>query len=124
MKFSRALRREIFQKYNGLCAYCGQPLKLEKFQIDHIEPFPINHKSINLNPSCRYCNFFKSNLSIEDFRRKIALTAFIAQFKSPHITLLFKYDLIQFNTRSVVFLFEKSDHSRQNCGMEFKKESV
>ena len=121
MKFSRAQRREIFQKYQGMCAYCGQPLQLTNFQIDHIEPFPVNHKSINLNPSCRYCNFFKSDLSIEDFRRKIALTAFMAQFKTPHIELLFRYDLIKFNIRSVVFFFEKSDHQRHYCGMEFKK---
>ena len=121
MKFSRAIRREVFNKYAGRCAYCGQPLKLEKFQIDHIEALPVNHDLCNLNPSCRYCNFFKSNLSLEDFRRKIALTAFVAQFKSPHITLLYKYNLIQFNTRSVVFYFEHSDHSRQSCGMELKK---
>lgn len=121
MKFSRAVRREIFEKFNGCCAYCGQPLQLTNFQIDHIEPLPINHKSHNLNPSCRYCNFFKSNLSLEDFRNKIALTSFMAQFKSPHLELLYRYDLIQFNTRSVVFYFEKSDHQRQSCGMEFKK---
>jgi hypothetical protein len=121
MKFSRALRRDIFQKYGGFCAYCGQPLKLEKFQIDHIQPLPVNHKSFNLNPSCRYCNSFKSNLSLEDFRRKIALTAFMTQFKTPHIDLLFRYDLIQFNTRSVIFYFEKTDHNCQSCGMELKK---
>jgi hypothetical protein len=121
MKFSRSQRREIFLKFAGRCAYCGQPLQLTNFQIDHIEPFPVNHKSHNLNPSCRYCNFFKSNLSLEDFRKKIALTFFIAQFKTPHIELLIRYNLIQFNTRTVVFYFEKSDLQRQSCGMELKK---
>jgi hypothetical protein len=37
----------------------------------------------------------------------------MAQFKTPHIELLFRYDLIQFNTRSVIFYFEKPDHQSQ-----------
>jgi hypothetical protein len=45
----------------------------------------------------------------------------MAQFKTPHIELLFRYDLIQFNTRSVIFYFEKTDHNRQSCDMELKK---
>lgn len=112
MKFARAIRREVFQKYDGHCAYCGQPLMLDSFQIDHIQPFPINHRSENLNPSCRICNFFKSNLSLENFRQRVLFLVFKARFQTPHLRLLIQFELLQFNTRSVVFYFEKSDHKR------------
>lgn len=121
MKFSRAIRYQVYTKYGGHCAYCGTVLKLDAFQIDHIKPVPVNHVIHNLNPSCHFCNYFKSDLSIEDFRSKIIGTCFNLQFKNSTIKLLKQYALIDFYTIPIIFYFEKSDQSSHSFGMELEK---
>lgn len=62
-------RKEVFEKYDGRCAYCGKELTEETMWIDHIisnsrrEEFGLTkeefHHPDNINPSCRYCNVIK-----------------------------------------------------------------
>jgi 5-methylcytosine-specific restriction endonuclease McrA len=68
-------REEIYNKYNGLCAYCGKPLESD-WQIDHIIPqrykdYIDNNKiynNENLIPCQKLINHYKRALSLEDFR--------------------------------------------------------
>lgn len=74
--FTAEKRIQVFNKFNGKCAYCGIGLELEYnynnkigLCIDHIIPQnPKNNKIENLFPSCRSCNSQKQNKSIEEFR--------------------------------------------------------
>ena len=68
-------RMQIWQKYGGRCAYCGEPIEYKDMQVDHIKPIfrgwsdsqkqdlpdgVCGDDSMeNLNPSCRMCNFRK-----------------------------------------------------------------
>lgn len=121
MKFSRGARYAVFIKYNGHCAYCGEALNLSAFQIDHIQAFPVDHSFLNLNPSCRKCNIFKSNLSIDDFRSKIQIVFHTLNYFSGTISILKRFGLVVFHSGPVVFYFEKADQNRQSNGMELKK---
>jgi len=106
MSFKRHIRLEVFNKYSGRCAYCGCTLHLHNFQIDHIIPEPKNNNIANLNPSCRRCNFFKSNLTPSQFRTKLEHYFYVVQHKTPKITLLKSFNLIHFRETNVIFYYE------------------
>jgi len=73
----KKLRLEIYNKYNGLCAYTGKPLN-DDWQVDHIHPKclkiqehhnMLTHNDIqNLIPACRIINHYKRSLNLEGFR--------------------------------------------------------
>ena len=86
MAISKKTREEVYNKFNGLCAYTGKPLD-EKWQVDHIFPKCSivwkqtkevreklgcnidNMDSIdNLFPSIRIVNHYKRSETLEVFR--------------------------------------------------------
>lgn len=65
-------RKKIFNLTGGKCFYCGCNLNFENFHVDHFKSKASGGKEKdNLVPACQDCNLFKSNLGVEDFRRKI-----------------------------------------------------
>jgi 5-methylcytosine-specific restriction endonuclease McrA len=107
-------RKQIFDKYDGLCSYCGCELT-SKFHVDHIEPIRRNsdgtclkpNESIeNLNPACPSCNIMKHSYSLEYFREIIkkfvnSLNLYNNQYKFAK-----KYGLVQETEKEVIFYFE------------------
>jgi len=68
----RELRVKIWEKFGRHCAYCGKKLAYKDLQVDHIIPqsdIESSDSIENLNPSCRRCNLYKSNRSLEEFRK-------------------------------------------------------
>ena len=63
-------RRDIFNKYDGHCAYCGKKIEFDDMTIDHIIPLSKNggNDLANTIPSCQLCNNQKADRSIEEFR--------------------------------------------------------
>lgn len=77
MAISKKTREEVYNKFNGLCAYTGKPLD-EKWQVDHIRSKYncIYHKDIdNMNtidnyfPAISIVNHYKRAETIEVFRQ-------------------------------------------------------
>lgn len=74
---TKAERLQVYNKYDGHCAYCGKDIEYEDMQVDHIWPQHMmklidveNMNSIeNLNPSCYRCNHYKRGESLEYFRK-------------------------------------------------------
>lgn len=64
------MRDTVGNKFNGLCAYTGQPLG-EDWQIDHI--FPKRRGGTddidNLLPALKIVNHYKRALDLEGFRK-------------------------------------------------------
>lgn len=106
---SNSNRFRVYRKFNGRCAYCGNHVPFDSFQIDHIVPDQQNNKLANLNPSCRTCNYFKSNLSIENFRLRIKHIQNLLWQHNANLKLLTSFDMVKFNTVDIVFYFEKGD---------------
>ncbi len=66
-------RDEVYQKYNGHCAYCGKKIEFGEMQVDHIKSKRSGGENDleNYNPSCRRCNHYKRSLDLEKFRAYI-----------------------------------------------------
>lgn len=102
------IRELILSKYNNHCAYCGCNLKLKEMQVDHIEPKSRGgeDKIKNYNPSCRQCNFYKSDFNIEQFR--FNLKDIHIRIMKPFISRLgLKYGIIEIKPFDGLFYFEK-----------------
>lgn len=109
---SGRIRKQIFRKCDGRCAYCGMPVAFPAMQVDHLLPTYWNwsdeecltNKVIrgtdnyeNLMPSCRRCNKWKTDLDIEVLRDKIkqqpkALLDFIQAYTLPAWDGLFYFE--------------------------------
>lgn len=76
------VRRAVWEKYGGRCAYCGVPVHLEldkvhrtnRMQVDHIIPVAKGgtNDPANLNPACGKCNWWKADIDLERYRQLIA----------------------------------------------------
>ncbi len=68
-------RKQVYEKYDGRCAYCGNLIEYKDMQVDHIIPkrsyynFESPDDIGNLNPSCRRCNHYKRAGSLFYFRK-------------------------------------------------------
>ncbi len=60
-----------FLKTDGICPYCGQPLKGRKITMDHILPQDRGGPTIpnNLVPCCSSCNEEKSNMDEWEYEK-------------------------------------------------------
>lgn len=83
-KVSRKLLRELWDRTNGKCGYCGNPMVWPKKGITHSEGYkknlmastdhiiPLNkggeHVVSNILCCCSGCNSSKANRSLEEFR--------------------------------------------------------
>jgi 5-methylcytosine-specific restriction endonuclease McrA len=78
MQFSKSLRERVKAKTGGRCWYCGCTFGTElhtKMCVDHVIPKTAGgaNEIDNLVPSCRSCNGKKRDLTLERFRRVIAM---------------------------------------------------
>ena len=109
--FSEKKRLEIYNKFDGRCAYCGYKIRYDEMVVDHIIPIAKggDSKIDNLFPSCRECNTCKFDLSLEEFREKIYDFYGVEDFK--YRILEKYYDIIPKNHYS--FYFERrKDYGR------------
>lgn len=99
----------VYKKFDGHCAYCGDPIDIKSMTIDHIHPSSLGGDDdiCNLNPSCKTCNQFKSTLSLEEFRDEVQKQLNISITKDWFL-LLTKYKKIIILDTPVVFYFEKN----------------
>lgn len=110
----KKIREQVYNKYNGHCAYCGCELAYKDMQVDHIESVflteykgcEVDNSIANLMPACRQCNFYKSVFSIEYFRKRIAEKLMPNLQKTFNYRLALKYGLIKEDIKPIVFYFE------------------
>jgi hypothetical protein len=67
---------------------------------------PENDNIDNMLPSCAPCNLWKHDMSLEEFRKSVYLQAEKLYKKSPGFRLLFRFDIISYNDKSIKFYFE------------------
>ncbi len=109
MAFSKKIRHQVYDKCGGHCAYCGRELDYKDMQVDHIYPHYLGGQDDigNLNPACRMCNRRKGTLTIEKFRKEIALQADRAM-STFQARMSLAYGLIERVNKSVIFFFENN----------------
>lgn len=118
---SKAIRQQVYDKFNGHCAYCGREIDLKEMQVDHVISY-MGNKGVdsvdNYFPACRLCNQAKNDDTIEEFRDYIEKDApRIHWKKNRHYNLAIAdkivraYNLKQTNNK-VVFYFERQKEEK------------
>lgn len=106
-------RRKIFNLFCGRCAYCGEPITFNNFEVDHIEPlrrgdsYGGKDEVKNMFPACVPCNRGKSTYSIEGFREHLQSTINSLNRDSATYRAAKRHNLIEETERKIVFYFEK-----------------
>lgn len=106
---SQSVRKSVYQKYGGRCAYCGCELEYKDMQVDHVTSVYWNNggnEIENLMPACRMCNFYKSTFNIEDFRKRLE-TLNDRLEKTFIYRLAKKYGIVEEHKNPIRFYFEK-----------------
>ena len=110
---NKSIREQVYQKYDGHCAYCGCEIEFKDMQCDHLLPVyrPQNvYKDINnidnLMPSCRQCNYYKNTFTLERFRQE--LKTLMERVRKPLIyRLASKYGMVKEGEWDGNFYFER-----------------
>lgn len=120
---SKEKRFKVYSIFNGKCAYCGCPIDLKTFHIDHINPLfrglsqeqmnrigynrtkGTNHIE-NLYPSCPSCNCSKRTYTIEEWRNVIELKKELIKKNSADYNFLLKFGCVIETNKPVEFYFE------------------
>lgn len=121
-KIHRNQREQIAKRFDGRCAYCGQPLG-ENWHADHVEPLlrgwsPQEAKTLgvsqgadapdNIVPSCACCNLRKSKMSVGLFRHEIRALPSRLLAENPAFRLAVAFGVVKINRAPRVrFLFEE-----------------
>lgn len=112
----KKVRQQVYEMYDGHCAYCGCKLEYKNMQVDHVTAV-YGHGGEdcleNYKPACRQCNFYKSTLSIEKFRVRLTKELMSNLQKTFQYKLALKYGLIEENIAPVEFYFEKSGNKNE-----------
>ena len=120
-KFTRA---EVFSKYQGRCAYCGNSISMGSFHVDHRVPCYRGRTSgdgaVNLStytlrdvePACPRCNRWKSVHSLEDFRREIQAQVTRLRRDVAAFRLAEDFRQVAPTETSVVFFFEEHPNAQ------------
>ena len=109
-KFTKSERQQIYDMFDGHCAYCVCKITLRQMQADHIEPLELGGADdmSNLFPSCRSCNHYKHTLTVEKFRHALERTPSVLMRDSVTYKNAVRYGLIKHpENPKVEFYFEK-----------------
>lgn len=129
MKLTPKKREALRAKFGGRCAYCGHELN-PRWQADHVEPVnrkhdwvrqpngsskavysgemwnPENDREDNLVPACSACNNDKFNLSLEEWRNRLADLIGVCQRNHSAYRHAMRFGLVQETPKPIVFYFE------------------
>lgn len=114
---SKKTRLQVYDKYDGHCAYCGKEISYKEMQLDHLIPRQrerfgkYTEEEIecfeNYMPACRRCNHYKRAHSLEVFRKMIEEIP-KKLFRDNYIYKVgLDYRLIEAKEHKIVFYFEK-----------------
>lgn len=108
-RLSAKERKQVFDTYNGHCAYCGTQITFRGMQIDHKTPLRLNGSDTleNMFPACRSCNHYKHTLDVEGFRNYMEGIPSRVRRDDIAFQVGERYGLLQVNDIQVEFYFEK-----------------
>lgn len=106
----KEIRLQVYNKYDGHCAYCGNKIEYKDMQVDHIIPQREKGSTNdieNLMPSCRMCNHYKRGYSLYQFKEWL-LAGIIERIKKIYIVKVAeRYGMITFHEWDKKFYYEK-----------------
>jgi 5-methylcytosine-specific restriction endonuclease McrA len=114
----KEIRKSVYDKYGGHCAYCGKEIAYKDMQVDHKVPIYRGYGTLvgvergtddidNLMPSCRSCNFRKGTMSVDEFRDELVRQCKGIIKRSFQVRQSIDYGLISVNIHPITFYYEK-----------------
>lgn len=124
----KKVRIEVYNKYEGHCAYCGKKLEYKDMQVDHLIPYQrerwkkYTEEEIecfeNYMPACRRCNHYKRAHSLEKFRKLIEeIPAKLVRDNYIYKVGL-DYNLIKEQRHKIKFYFEEVEYIKSHTVIE------
>lgn len=112
-RLSTQKRKQIYDMFNGHCAYCGTEITFRGMQADHKIPLRIGGADTpeNMYPACRSCNHYKHSLDIEGFRTYLEGIPKRLERDSIPYGVGRRFGLVKPDAEKVVFYFEKVGES-------------
>lgn len=115
---SKSVRKLVYAKYNGHCAYCGCEIPEKGFNVDHLhcirnyeytEEFTgIDvHDISNLMPSCGSCNRYKATMDLETFRKELQKIPDRLKRDVCTYNIALRYGMVVEDREPIKFYFEK-----------------
>ena len=114
----KSVRQQVYDSMKGHCGYCGCNITYKEMQVDHIEAVYLHEEELNAGEAqqinsienymsaCRACNFYKSTMSVEKFRKQ--LETLQERLEKIFIyRLAKKYGIVKEVKKPVQFYFEK-----------------
>ena len=107
-RMTKSQRLRVYGKTGGHCAYCGEALRIEDMQIDHVEPLCAGGRDapVNMLPACRSCNHRKGGSQLEEFRRGVEEAPQALQRDSAAYRAAVRFGLVEPRPRKIKFYFE------------------
>lgn len=116
-------RQQIYDMFDGHCAYCGRKIDYKDMQVDHVKPIYRGCDYIdstdkgedvieNCLPSCRRCNFRKGTLTLEQFRDELKLQCKRIMERNFQVKQSLDYGLLEYNDIPIRFYFERTPKIR------------
>lgn len=112
----KKVRIDVYNKYDGHCAYCGEKIEYKDMQVDHLIPRrnwgnKYTEEQIecfnNYMPACRKCNHYKRAHSLKTFRKYIEEIPMKLNRDSYIYKIGKKYGLLKEYSQKIKFYFEK-----------------
>jgi len=122
---TKAQREQLYQRYRGRCAYCGDKLG-KRWHADHVKPVVrqgmwvrgkwaatggVDHPERdcfeNFTPACHLCNIDKATYPLEEWRRKLQRSAEVLQRNYSTYRHAKRFGLVVEAPPKVVFFFER-----------------
>jgi len=129
MALSKRQRAELFERFDGRCAYCGEFLG-KRWCADHVEPVirethyqrgkgfvqtgrmlhPERDTVDNRMPSCAPCNIHKSGHTLEGWRVELGRLLEILKRNYPTYRMALRIGLVEEATPAPIkFYFERNN---------------
>lgn len=108
-------RRALWEEQNRRCGYCGTKIGYSEVTVDHIIPISRGGPDCkdNMICSCRPCNEFKRNRTVEEFRAAIQTANYNLMQKEPEYRAVLRFGLIREYRKKVRFYFEVAENRRK-----------
>lgn len=104
----KAVRQQVYGKYDRHCAYCGKEIKYKDMQVDHLESYWKGGEDdiSNYMPSCRRCNHYKRGNSLEGWRKMIEKIPEKLRRNEYLYRVALDYKLVEPTPHEIKFYFE------------------
>ena len=121
----KSIRKQVYAKYNGHCAYCACEIPEKGFNVDHLyclrnyeytEEFTgIDVHSIdNLMPACGSCNRYKATMDLETFRKQLRKIPDRLKRDVSTYNIAVRFGMVLENREPIKLYFEKVGEENEN----------